>query len=326
VKVKQLAFKRNAEEENIMIKRILVPVDGSYRSRFALKMVEELSGRNQIDLTLLSVKPKKTIRQPAIYHGASGRTVNPIAKRDFNDATDDFDWVVNRSKTQVDQVRLLTEEGDPADRIIEVAKKEMIDLIVMASHGYAGLNKFMLGSVTEAVIAQAPCPVLAVKNDTIPTHILVALDKTPLSERILKPAISLAHLLNAKITLTHVRTKDEMPTSNDLNELYRLDRELYEVIMEASDEGADFYLDKVMAMLQSQLNITVDYIVKEGKPAKEILNIAAENGCDLIAMNTHGQRGLRFAWKTSVTEKVFEHTHIPMLITHFQEEDENTES
>lgn len=304
-----------------MFKRILVPVDGTYRSRFALKLVEELSSRNPIDLTLLSVKPKESVRQPAIYHGVAGRTTNPILERKFNDAADDFDWVVNRSRTQVEQIRLLTEEGNPAEKIVEVAKKEMIDLIVMASHGYAGLDKFMLGSVTETVITQAPCPVLAVKKDVIPTHILIALDKTPLSERILKPAISLAHLLNTPITLTHVREKDEQQTSRDLQELYYLDPELYEVIMEASDEGVDFYLDKVMAMLQAQLNVEVDYAVKEGKPAQEILSIAAENNCDLIAMNTHGRRGLRRFWKSSVTEAVFEHTDMPMLISHFEEEE-----
>ena len=307
-----------------MFKRILVPTDGSYRSKLALKFVERLSQAEPIDLTLLSVKASQAVGQPAIYHGVTGRTTNfTRQKKAHSDATNDFNWIVNQSQTQVNQIRLITEEGAPADRIVEVATSEKIDLIVMASHGYSAFDRFMYGSVTEAVIGQAPCPVLAVKNDHIPKHFLIALDKSPVSERILKPAITLAGALGAKITLTYVRTKEDLKASKEFEELQYLDRELYKVIAKASSGGVDFYLDDVMEKLQDQLDVTVDYIVKEGRPAKEILNVAADNRCDLIAMNTHDLKGLRFAWKSSTTQKIFELTQIPMLISHFQDDKED---
>jgi nucleotide-binding universal stress UspA family protein len=50
--------------------------------------------------------------------------------------------------------------GNPSLKIIDYAKIEQIDLIVMASHGRTGLARFLLGSVTEKVVRTAPCPVL----------------------------------------------------------------------------------------------------------------------------------------------------------------------
>jgi nucleotide-binding universal stress UspA family protein len=54
-------------------------------------------------------------------------------------------------------------EGDPAARIVELAKQEHADLIVMSSHGRTGLGRLLMGSVAECVMRHAVCPVLIVK-------------------------------------------------------------------------------------------------------------------------------------------------------------------
>jgi nucleotide-binding universal stress UspA family protein len=54
--------------------------------------------------------------------------------------------------------QLLT--GDPAATIVELATAEAVDLIVMGTHGRTGLRRLLMGSVAEAVIRAAPCPVL----------------------------------------------------------------------------------------------------------------------------------------------------------------------
>ena len=54
--------------------------------------------------------------------------------------------------------------GVPADSIIDYAKEEGCDLIVMGTHGRRGWSRLRFGSVAEAVLRQAPCPVLAVKS------------------------------------------------------------------------------------------------------------------------------------------------------------------
>lgn len=56
--------------------------------------------------------------------------------------------------------RVLT--GDPAAKIMELAKKEKIDLIIMGAHGRKGLERVFSGSVAAAVVTSAPCPVLTI--------------------------------------------------------------------------------------------------------------------------------------------------------------------
>jgi nucleotide-binding universal stress UspA family protein len=57
-------------------------------------------------------------------------------------------------------------EGEPAEKILELAQKEPVDLIVMGTHGTTGLARLLVGSVAESVLRKAPCPVLTVRAAT----------------------------------------------------------------------------------------------------------------------------------------------------------------
>ena len=52
----------------------------------------------------------------------------------------------------------------PDEEIVQEALKYKVELIILGSHGRTGLKKLLMGSVTERVIGQAPCPVLVVKQ------------------------------------------------------------------------------------------------------------------------------------------------------------------
>jgi nucleotide-binding universal stress UspA family protein len=60
--------------------------------------------------------------------------------------------------------------GDPAHEICELASTEQCDLIVMGTHGRAGLAHALLGSVAEKVLRRAPCPVLTLSGKPLPPH------------------------------------------------------------------------------------------------------------------------------------------------------------
>ena len=60
------------------------------------------------------------------------------------------------------EVRQMVEFGAPHKNICELAASEAVDMIVMSTHGRTGIDHFILGSVTEKVVAHAPCPVLVV--------------------------------------------------------------------------------------------------------------------------------------------------------------------
>lgn len=62
------------------------------------------------------------------------------------------------------EVTRLVELGVPYLRILEVARTEHVDLIVMATHGRTGLGHLVLGSVAERIVRLAPCPVLTIRS------------------------------------------------------------------------------------------------------------------------------------------------------------------
>jgi len=63
--------------------------------------------------------------------------------------------------------------GDPGSELVHFAERENIDLIVMGTHGRTGLTRLLMGSVAEAVVRRAPCPVLTLKQ---PASALAAAD------------------------------------------------------------------------------------------------------------------------------------------------------
>jgi nucleotide-binding universal stress UspA family protein len=66
------------------------------------------------------------------------------------------------------RVERVLEEGDPAEGIVEKARQVPCDLIVMGTHGRTGVGRLLMGSVAEAVLRRAPCPVLTVKGLPVP--------------------------------------------------------------------------------------------------------------------------------------------------------------
>ena len=293
-----------------MFERILVPLDNSKRSEEVFDIVSAISQKEGIDLLLLEVVEPL----PALHAGAAAtERLKEVGTRSEADIAA---LIRDREGLNLKRYRAVVEEGHPIPKICDVAEREGVDLIALSSHGYSGLEKFILGSVTEKVMRHAPCPVLAVKNRTIPRHFLIPLDGTPASESILGPAVALAERLDAHITLLFVRHADDFMDEESLNRLAKEDPAAYEYVLLANERGVDAYIHKRVNTIRTALNGEVDYVVAYGDPAAKILTVAREKGCDLIAMSTHGRGGLERLRKGSVTEAVFERSVWPMLITH----------
>ena len=71
-------------------------------------------------------------------------------------------WEKFREEMILTEVRQVVEFGGAVDNIVEKAEGERIDRIVMSTHGRTGIDRLLIGSVAEKVIARAPCPVLIV--------------------------------------------------------------------------------------------------------------------------------------------------------------------
>ena len=82
---------------------------------------------------------------------------------DFGEPSVRADEALPSSDRQQFNVRTIVKVGDPVFQIVEYARLESIDLIVMGTHGRSGVAHLFLGSVAERVVRTAPCPVLTVR-------------------------------------------------------------------------------------------------------------------------------------------------------------------
>ena len=137
-------------------RRILCPVDFDDNSLAALEVAAEIARQNDGTVLLLHVVPM--ILAPAampvyvdVYRGQEGLAREKLAQ-------------IAARRLQGIKYDLLIHIGEPAGIIIRSAKRMAVDLIVMATHGRRGFSRVMLGSVAEAVLREASCPVLCARR------------------------------------------------------------------------------------------------------------------------------------------------------------------
>jgi nucleotide-binding universal stress UspA family protein len=282
-----------------MFKKILVPLDGSQLSQRALEPAIAMSKYTGAELLL--------VRTPVVDTLSFAATGSKQAEA-RNDALIYLE-TIRKSNEQPNlhiQTRLV--EGDVAGAIVDTALGEQIDLIVMSTHGYSGLTRWVLGSVTEKVLRSASCPVLAVRAARHPQKVLITLDGSPLSERAIEPGLAVAQSLNAAVTL--LRVVPRVVTDGKLDEHERgLSRRMQEDLIE---EAKDYLRARSEVAARSGLAIKSE--VRIGLPADIILEHIETYGTDLIVMATHGRTGLKRWVYGSVTAKVLRSVNCSMLV------------
>jgi nucleotide-binding universal stress UspA family protein len=212
------------------------------------------------------------------------------AQQDWNDVEHEF----------------VLERGGVADAILQFVEGNNIDLITMGTHGRRGLDRLVLGSVTERILRTARTPVLAVHSlpegsgalkEPVQFHkILYCTDFSDNSPRALEYALLLACKYKARISLLHV--------------------------IERSDSGEDLEAERCRVLRQLravtpqnlQDSVTVELAVRTGKPYHEILGHAAETETDLIVMGVRGRNALDLALFGSTTQRVIQLGQLPVLV------------
>jgi universal stress protein A len=136
-------------------KRILFPTDFSHTGDSALAMATALARDTGATLIIAHVE-----EPPVAYGGGEMYYGMP------EPALDEIKQMLSEVKPTDPQVpfehRLVT--GDPAAAIVRLAAEENADMIVMGTHGRTGLKRLLMGSVAEAVVRRATCPVLTYKS------------------------------------------------------------------------------------------------------------------------------------------------------------------
>jgi len=149
--------------EPASIGRLLVPVDLSEHSSRALDHAVELARHYHADLHLLHVvQPGPNYDLPGVYQGALPPQTDIVDALTENAHTE-LDDLIDRAALPAERLYKDIRHGNPPAEILDAAGEEDVDMIVLASHGRSGLERFLMGSVAEKVIRAAPVPVFVVK-------------------------------------------------------------------------------------------------------------------------------------------------------------------
>lgn len=136
-------------------KKILFPTDFSHTGDAALAMATSLARDTGAKLLIVHVE-----ESPNVYAGGEFYYGIP------NPPTDELRRMLEEVKPTDGSVmyehRLLT--GDPAATIVRLAEDEGVDMIVLGTHGRTGILRMLMGSVAEAIVRRANCPVLTYKQ------------------------------------------------------------------------------------------------------------------------------------------------------------------
>jgi len=146
------------------MKKMLVAYDGSDASKKAIEMVKKCTNKED-EITLLTVVPAELAESSFTKMLLPTIDLSNIVKSgSFKDkATESLNKLVKELQFDVEKVRVVVEDGDPADEILISAKKADADIIVLGYKGYGKEGRFLLGSVTDKVVRHASVSVLVVR-------------------------------------------------------------------------------------------------------------------------------------------------------------------
>jgi nucleotide-binding universal stress UspA family protein len=143
-------------------KNIVIATDGSKYSVAAASEAIGIAKRNRSKLTVIADVPAELAAPTDIELAVEQREL--IADQELQVAEKNAKAVKEAAQKEGVDVQAFVMSGKPADAIIEIARDKVADLIVLGSHGRTGIERLLMGGVTERVIVLASCPVLVVKS------------------------------------------------------------------------------------------------------------------------------------------------------------------
>jgi nucleotide-binding universal stress UspA family protein len=281
-----------------MFQHILVPLDGSPLAERALPFAQAIAAAGNARLRLLRVV-LPSVNHPDVEAAAVTEAegyLRNLAERLSPVTTD-----------------CVVEKGEATDILLGLITRPDIDLVAMSTHGRSGIGRWIYGSVADAVLRHSPVPVLLASasmqltrwRSDRPLRILVSLDYSALSESILEPACNLADTLKAKLILASVAPL--LVTPDPYGGV--------DVAYDPDEDRAErrIYLEGIAEKLRKPGR---DVSIQDafGQVDWTLLEVAREQGADLIAIASHGSGGVTRLIMGSVASSIVQRAPLPLLI------------
>ncbi|MEM6687312.1 MAG: universal stress protein [Bacteroidota bacterium] len=273
------------------MQKIIVPIDFSKHSEYALEAAANLAQKHHAEILALHMLELSNalISDDDNSKQAEAVFYLKLAEQKFADFLDKPFLKDVKVTPIVKHFKVFKEVND-------VAQEHNADIIVMGSHGTSGFRELFVGSNTEKVVRYAEIPVLVIKHHPILTDFEKVVFACDFSTKAIKPYINAAHLfasLGAKLQLVYVNLPGTGFSSSS---------EMEAKVMDFL-QTADGNLDNL-----ENVHYVNDYSIEQG-----ILNFADAKGADLIAVATHGRKGLAHFFEGSISEDIANHSTLPVM-------------
>lgn len=279
-----------------MFDNILVPTDGSDCAQAAVGYAADLATHYDARVHALCVADSRTLENAPKYDQVK-KEREELAERTCND--------ISVSGVPVEQA---VRTDIPHKAILRYVTEQDIDLIVMGTHGRTGVERYLLGSVTEKVVRLSDVPVLTVKAEddgevTCPyTDILVPTDGSEGAEAAIDPAVDIARTYDARLHALSVI--DTMALGVDVRS---------RTILEALEESAQSAVETIEEHATQASVSAIETAIEHGNPYRGIHSYVEEHDIDLVVMGTHGRSGIERYLLGSVAEKTVRTSPVPVM-------------
>lgn len=270
------------------MKKILVPCDFSEQSIDAFRVSLEIAAMSKGEIHLVNVVELPIMHDTVLMPVLSFEEA--LLKELKEKAEEQFEKLKDKYARDAGKVRGTVIYGATSIMILRYVEENGIDLVVMGSRGVSGLREVLIGSNTEKIVRNSPVPVLTVKKYVNVSSIKSIVFPNTLQhdhEDLILRVKALQDFFDAKLHIVFINTPTnftrDLTTEKRLNEFVKRYR-----------------------IKNYTINIYNDPYEEAG-----VINFAHSVGAELIAMGTHGRKGIAHILSGSLTEDVVNHVDCP---------------
>ena len=273
------------------MKKIIVPVDFSKHSEYAMEAASILAKKHGAEILALHMLEMSDALLTKADNEQNAKAIFflKLAEQKFED-------FLNKDYLKGVDVIPIVKHFKVFSEVNEVAKEHSVDLIVMGSHGASGLTEIFVGSNTERVVRHSSIPVLVVKNKPTKMDFKTVVFACDFSSEAVTAYINASKMFNSNTTsllLLYVNLPGESFKSS--------------TEMESTVKDFLFRADGNYEKLKD-VNYVADVTVEKG-----ILSFAKKVNADLVAIPTHGRTGLAHFFEGSISEDLANHANLPVM-------------
>jgi nucleotide-binding universal stress UspA family protein len=270
------------------MKKILVPTDFSDHAYYALKVASDIAKKNNGEVILLHMLELPQQAGDAI---GSGHEL-PEIMLFKNSAINKLEELMDDSCLDGLKVSEVIQFELAFDGIMNISKKNNVDLVVMGSHGASGFKEMFIGSNAEKVVRHSEIPVLIIKKDRSNFNIDKFVFASDFTDEIKKPfekVVQFANEFDSELHLVMINTPSSFKPTH------------------VSHQIMDDFISKFNIRKFSK------HIYNDNNVENGILNFSKHIDADLIGMCTHGRKGLSHFFNGSISEDLVNHAVRPVV-------------